>query len=82
MSPARSGALQSRAPHKHLPGLSGASQAQLPALPALISELGSNELEPCAFAWSFDTLWIPGSSRDGAVTSLWVNERKASPHPS
>lgn len=35
---------------QQLLGLSGASQAWLPLLPALIEELGSNELEPRALA--------------------------------
>lgn len=39
-----------RSPAQHLLGLSGASQARLPLLPALISESVSNELEPRAFA--------------------------------
>lgn len=45
--PSQCWSLAERGLARHLLGLSGASQAQLPLLPALIAELGSNELEPC-----------------------------------
>lgn len=45
--PSQCWSLTERGLARHLLGLSGASQAQLPLLPALIAELGSNELEPC-----------------------------------